>query len=152
VALDPDDIERIAQRVAELLANDHWMSRAHARAGAPEAVRLVDAATVARTLGVTRDWVYLHANELGAIRLGGKRGRLRFDLQKIGDQDPDQAAVCGPDRRGPRPGRGPWLSRESHLASKAGALRSGRAAWQRPRPDTERMERPMHPHGSARTR
>jgi hypothetical protein len=46
-------------------------------------VRLVDAATLAAALGVSRDFVYAHANELGGERIGsGPRGRLRFDLDK----------------------------------------------------------------------
>lgn len=41
---------------------------------------LVDAATLAGLLGVTPDFVYRHAGELGARRLGdGPRARLRFD-------------------------------------------------------------------------
>jgi hypothetical protein len=67
VTLDDDDIEAIAHRVAELLNQR------------PAAVRLVDAATLAAVLGVERDWIYAHATQLGAIRLGGPRGRLRFD-------------------------------------------------------------------------
>jgi hypothetical protein len=40
---------------------------------------LLDAATVARQLGRSRAWVYEHASELGAIRLGGgERPRLGF--------------------------------------------------------------------------
>ena len=67
MSLDPDDIERIARRVAELVSP------------APAGQRYVDAATLADERGVDRDWVYAHARELGAIRLGGPRGRLRFD-------------------------------------------------------------------------
>jgi hypothetical protein len=45
--------------------------------------RMVDAAEVAKTLGVARSWVYAHAGVLGATRLGsGSRGRLRFDLER----------------------------------------------------------------------
>lgn len=41
----------------------------------------VDPRTVARALGVSRDWVYSHAEELGGWRLGnGDRGRWRFTL------------------------------------------------------------------------
>jgi len=41
---------------------------------------LVDAAGLAAVLGVSRDYVYAHAGELGAIRLGtGPRPRMRFD-------------------------------------------------------------------------
>ena len=69
--LDPADIEAIASRVAELTAGHQT----------EPAVRYVDAAQLARMLGVERDWVYAHAGELGAIRLGGPKGRLRFDIQ-----------------------------------------------------------------------
>jgi hypothetical protein len=72
MTLDPDDIESIAARLAELL-----------REQMPTGSRLADAAEVARELGVDRDWVYAHAEELGATRLGGDRGRLRFDLVRI---------------------------------------------------------------------
>jgi hypothetical protein len=62
----------IAERVAELLRDDD----------APTAHRLVSAAEVARELDVGRQWVYEHAEQLGARRLGdGPRGRLRFDLE-----------------------------------------------------------------------
>jgi len=65
-------VERIAVRVVELLERS-------APAGG-----LVDAATLARRLGVSRDYVYRHAAELGAQPVGGDRGRgrpLRFDLE-----------------------------------------------------------------------
>lgn len=45
---------------------------------------LVDAAVVASHLGVSRDYVYEHALELGAVRLGaGPRARLRFRLADV---------------------------------------------------------------------
>jgi hypothetical protein len=41
---------------------------------------LVDAAALAAELGTSRDFIYEHAAELGALRLGrGPRARLRFD-------------------------------------------------------------------------
>jgi hypothetical protein len=44
---------------------------------------LVDAQTLAEMLGVGRAYVYEHADELGAIRLGsGTRARLRFDPER----------------------------------------------------------------------
>jgi hypothetical protein len=71
--LHPDDFEAIARRVAELLLE----------AGTPTA-QLLTAAQVAERFGVSRDWVYEHADELGAVRLGdGPRGRLRFDVEKV---------------------------------------------------------------------
>jgi len=72
--IDGESVEAIALRVAELLA---------AQAPTGRAVRLVDATTVAGALGVERDWVYAHADRLGAVRLGGPRGRLRFDYRRI---------------------------------------------------------------------
>ena len=74
MTLDDDDIEAVATRVVELLRGEH-----RARAAAD----LVDAATLARVLNVERDWVYAHARELGAVRLGdGPKARLRFDLTR----------------------------------------------------------------------
>ena len=41
---------------------------------------LIDASEVARRFDVSRDFVYAHADELGAVRLGtGDKPRLRFD-------------------------------------------------------------------------
>jgi hypothetical protein len=71
--LDPEDVDLIAQRVLALLRSGDEASPA----------RLVDATTLARALGVTRAWVYAHAQELRAVRLGGARGRLRFDLDLV---------------------------------------------------------------------
>lgn len=73
MGLDAEDIDRIAERVVRLLAEER-------REPAAMPVRFVDATTVAQLLSVERDWVYAHAEQLGAVRLGGERGRLRFDL------------------------------------------------------------------------
>jgi hypothetical protein len=44
----------------------------------------LDAAAVAERFGVSRAWVYEHAEELGALRLGGgSRPRLRFDPVRV---------------------------------------------------------------------
>jgi hypothetical protein len=49
----------------------------------PAPAELVDAATLAHTLGVSRDTVYAHADELGGRRVGdGDRPRLRFNLDE----------------------------------------------------------------------
>lgn len=72
--------DAIAERVAGLLHIE----------GASAADRLVTAAEVAHELRVERQWVYEHAEELGARRLGdGPRGRLRFDLETV-----RAASVC----------------------------------------------------------
>jgi hypothetical protein len=71
--LSEADIERIAQRTAELVATGDGASS-----------RIVDAATVARELAVSVDYVYEHQRELGAIKLpGGRNAPLRFDLAAI---------------------------------------------------------------------
>lgn len=76
--LADEEIEAVAHRVAELI-----------RAPTEGAVRFVDAHEVARILSVDREWVYAHARTLGAVRLGGPRGRLRFDLQRVRRALPD---------------------------------------------------------------
>jgi len=77
--------QRIAARVLELLAEglaDLLAATPTTTTPAP-ATRLVDAATVARELAVSRSFVYEHAAELGAERIGeGQRPRLRFDLDR----------------------------------------------------------------------
>jgi hypothetical protein len=98
--LAPEVIDAIARRVVELLAQR-----------APERRELVDAAELARRLGVERSWVYTHAIRLGAIKLGnGRRPRLRFDpqvaierIQVSARHEPDQGP---PQRLRPRPGDG----------------------------------------------
>ena len=46
--------------------------------------RLLSPAELADWLGVERSFVYEHARELGALRLGsGPRGRLRFDVEEV---------------------------------------------------------------------
>jgi len=64
-ALDAATIRAIAREVARLTAPGGG---------------LLTASQVAAAFNVTRGWVYAHADELGAIRLGdGPRPRLRFD-------------------------------------------------------------------------
>ncbi len=72
-------VDAIAGRVAEMLSAD-----------LPADPCLVSAAEVARELNVGRQWVYEHAEQLGARRLGdGPRARLRFDLETV-----RAASVC----------------------------------------------------------
>jgi len=106
VQLDPDDIEQLADAIAERLAQ---------RLREQPPTRFVDAATVARVLGVKRNWVYEHARELGAVRLGGAQGRLRFDLHEIeerlarlpADAEPTAAKPPAPKRPPARAGKRP---------------------------------------------
>jgi hypothetical protein len=135
VTLDPDDIELIAGRVAALLRGQVPVQEA----------RLADAATVARELGVDRDWVYAHARELGGVRLGGPHGRLRFDLQKIRRQldCPDEGRLRPGERRRARPRKRPPRRLGNVDLLPYAEVRStgqigGRAALERPRPDNGR--------------
>jgi hypothetical protein len=96
IKLAPEVIDAIARRVVELLPR-----------GVVAPVELVDAAELARRLGVERTWVYTHAIQLGAIRLGkGRRPRLRFDPQVAIDRikaSARQGADHEPRRRPRRP-------------------------------------------------
>lgn len=105
IKLDPATVEAIARRVVELLAR-------RSLTGEPE---LVDATQLARRLGVERSWVYTHAIELGAVRLGsGSKPRLRFDSRAAmermrggspGTEVKPEPRTAGRGRRlGPRPG------------------------------------------------
>ncbi len=62
---------------------------------------LVDAQTLADYLAVDRSYVYQHASELGARRLGGPGGRLRFDLDHAlaAHAARDEPAAAAPRRR-----------------------------------------------------
>jgi hypothetical protein len=105
--------------VALLDARDHGQP-----AGA-----LVDPETLARLLGVDRKWVYAHAKRLGGVRLGGPKGRLRFDAA--------QAHKALADTGDPAPYRG---GRQNRPRARIGPQNNsfGRAALVRPRPDTGR--------------
>jgi hypothetical protein len=71
MTLDADDIEAIAERVAEKLRGEGLG-------------RYGDAQAVSARFGVSVDYVYAHATRLGAIRLGeGPKARLRFDLADV---------------------------------------------------------------------
>lgn len=124
-SFEPELAEAIARRVVELLRCEEAEERP---------VRLVDAATLARELGVEREWVYAHAEQLGAVRLGGPNGRLRFDRHEVSRRlDGAEAATWRPRRRPPRRHRASMGSR----ARIDDDCKRGRAA-RRPRPDTGR--------------
>ncbi len=132
MTLDDEDIERIAARVAELLEEE----------GSADA-RYVDAAFVARKLGVDRDWVYAHARELGGVRLGGPQGRLRFDLARIARHlacpatSGSRPATRRPRRQQPKKPRAD-VALIPYTEVRCTGQTSGRATRQRPRPDNGR--------------
>jgi hypothetical protein len=69
------DVTAIADAVVERMAG---------RASTPE---LVDVATIARRFGLSTAYVYDHAAELGAVRIGGgTRPRLRFDPSVVAER------------------------------------------------------------------
>jgi hypothetical protein len=97
VALDVDEIDAVAEHLAELATSTPALT-----------VGLIDARELAELLGVARDWVYANADRLGGVRLGdGPRARLRFDA----DRARQALAVRDSDVRprptaSPRPRRG----------------------------------------------
>ena len=105
IKLEPQAVEAIARRVVEILEQRGLQQR-----------ELVDAAELARRFGIERSWVYSHAIELGAVKLGGgPKPRLRFDpqiaarvLRRVGEE----TAADPPARSGERAGQ-PSASRES---------------------------------------
>lgn len=69
LSLDEASVNAVAQQVVELLRGMGLVTE-----------ELVDASEIARRFGVSTDYVYRHAEELGVVRLGdGKKPRLRFD-------------------------------------------------------------------------
>ena len=70
--LSREDIEAIVAAVAPTVARA-VAERVLALIDEDQANELVDAAVLARVLGVDREWVYEHADQLGAIRLGAGR-------------------------------------------------------------------------------
>ncbi len=78
--MSPQELDALAEAVAtRVLAQ----LRAEPAAPPSEPAGLVDAATLARALGVSTGYVYSRSAELGARRLGnGPRARLRFDLER----------------------------------------------------------------------
>jgi hypothetical protein len=121
--LDPESIEALARRLAELLApGEPAQSRA----------QLVSAEEVARWWGISRRWVYDHADELGARRLGGgRRPRLRFDPDEVAERlgEPSARGGAGGDERGSAAIRGDCQSDSLSVRSRAMV---GRQAKKRP--------------------
>lgn len=110
--LHPADVEAIARRSAELV-----MAAISAVPTRADGATLIDAAAVAERFGVDRGWVYAHADELGAVCLGGgSRPRLRFDPDRV------LAALS------PRPDSEPRPTQTPHVARSPGRRRRRTAA------------------------
>ncbi len=135
--LTPGEIEAIVSRVGELLR-----SKAGGRPAPPQpGPRLVTAAEVAQWCGVERSWVYAHAEQLGARKIGtGQRPRLRFDLDEVSERI--AALNDSQSGRGSRstsiavdPRRRSLSRRRRGIV--VGQEKDGRAAQKRPRPGAE---------------
>jgi len=137
--LTPGEIEAIVSRVGEILR-----SKAGGRPAPPPpqpGPRLVTAAEVAQWCGVERSWVYAHAEQLGARKIGtGERPRLRFDLDEVSERI---AALNGPQaaRRTRSTAIAADPPRRSLSRRRRGIVvgqgKDGRAAHPRPRPGAE---------------
>jgi len=80
VRLDPSTVERLAIRTAELV--DQRLR--HTSAEPQQPPELLTVAEVAARWSVHPNWVYRHARQLGAIRLGnGRCARIRFDREQV---------------------------------------------------------------------
>jgi hypothetical protein len=113
---DDGMLDLLADRLADLLAD-----RLADRLSAPPLSReaLIDAREIARLTGRTRAWVYSHAGELGAVRLGsGPRPRLGFVPERV-------LAVLdshgNPSRSLPAPAPSRPRRRQRHGLTEAGA-------------------------------
>jgi hypothetical protein len=122
-------VDAVAHRVLELLDE---------RAAPRGRSRLVSAGELATELGVSRAYVYEHADELGAQHVGdGARPRLRFDVDRAlaaatrrqaseGSQPPDPPGSAGRSARARRTAPGsdvpllPIAGRKGPGAAKAG--------------------------------
>lgn len=103
--LTVDDARLVAEQLADVLAE-----RGLLVGGGETQGRVLDVVQVAGLLGRSRDWVYQHAAELGAFKMGtGPRARLGFDEHAIAAWKRDRAVGLRspiPDARPlPRPRR-----------------------------------------------
>lgn len=139
IRLAPESIEALACCLAELLA-----------AGPPESEaararkKMLSAAEVAKLFGVSRRWVYDHAEVLGARRLGaGTRPRLRFDPDEVAERIDGLAAGLGSRAATPDSAAMRGDCRTDSLPARSGAMVVGQARkrpgrrWNAPRPGAE---------------
>jgi hypothetical protein len=116
--MHPDDLAALAALIADELADRvrAELDTGDRRGGSVEdgfpqswgrqGSRLLDAAEVARKLGVTRDAVYRQADRLGVIRIGdGPKARLRFDAKKVAAALDAYSTGREPSAPNPRPPR-----------------------------------------------
>jgi predicted DNA-binding transcriptional regulator AlpA len=78
--VDLPDVRAIAEAVVDVLAERGLV----VYAGPSPSARVLKVREVSRLLGRSAPWVYEHATELGAIRMGnGPKARIGFDIATI---------------------------------------------------------------------
>lgn len=86
-------------------------------------MKLLTAHEIAEALGVTRAWVYSHAQELGAIRLGtGPKPRLRFEVDLVAERLAARSVSEQSELQGPAPQRASRSPRVSRTGSSTDLL------------------------------
>ena len=94
---DVDRVQAIAEAVADVLAERGLV----VYAGPNVSARILKVVEVAHLLGRSPTWVYEHAAELGAIRMGkGPKARIGFDPSTI-EQWKRNHQIAPPARRQP---------------------------------------------------
>lgn len=93
------DVHAIAEAIADILAERGLV----VYAGPGASARVLNAREVSQLLGRSAPWVYAHATELGAIRMGnGPKARIGFDLATIEQWKRDNQIRPAEPRRAPR--------------------------------------------------
>jgi hypothetical protein len=151
VRLDAQSVDDLAHRVADLVHQQRNEPARPTDGGTEEgeAGRLLSAAQVAALWGVDRSWVYDHADELGAMRLGtGARPRLRFSRDRVAaylSPAPYESEPSTPSPVRPSAGR----SRGGHVRRSQG---SGSDCAEglpfRPDPELSSTHQPRRPGGA----
>lgn len=95
--LDPSLVDALVDRLGDAIVErviEAIKAEAINFGPTPEPAAWLNAREVARRLGVTREWVYEHADELGASRIGtGPRPRLRFPAEPLVRDSPAEQAL-----------------------------------------------------------
>lgn len=96
--------DRILERLGALLEARDEVEKVPVQERPADQERWLTATEVAARFSVDRGWIYEHADELGAIRLGdGERPRLRFSVERVADAlVPRPSPVTAPRRREPK--------------------------------------------------
>lgn len=93
------DVRAIAEAIADVLAERGLV----VYAGPSGSARILNAREVSKLLGRSAQWVYAHATELGAIRMGnGPKARIGFDLASIEQWKRDHQIRPPEPRKPPR--------------------------------------------------